>query len=116
MKDWEVQEKRGCERVRFSESVRFQLKEAQQFVGCTARDISESGICVTLNDFVPLNTQMVLQVQLALERMVDCIARVVWISKLPYSDRYQAGLEFEEAGSLMMTQRKIHQIIQENHK
>src|SRR3989338_4836688 len=88
-------EKRRFPRAQFHEAVHYQLKDESKFGGCLASDIGEGGIQVSLNDFVPINTELVLQMKLGrLARVVDLTGRVAWLQRVPFSDRYQVGLEF----------------------
>ncbi len=107
-----AKEKRVEPRVSFDESVQFQFKDPQKFGGCLACDISESGIRVYVNDFIPLNTELMLQMQLPSKNMVDCVGRVVWVTEVPYSSRYQAGLEFVNNEASHETKKEIGQYIQ----
>ena len=104
------QEKRRYRRIRFSEPVSFHLKDPHNFGGCLARDLSEGGIQLNFNEFVPLNSEIVLQLQLSrLPKVVDVTGRVVWLQRVPYSDRYAVGLQFEKSESL--SSQEIRQFI-----
>lgn len=88
------QNRRSFRRVECRSLVKFKVKDSAEPSGCLARDISDGGIKINLNDFVPLNSEVNIEVQLVAQRIVDCVARIVWIEKMPFMDRYQAGLEF----------------------
>ncbi|MBU0467647.1 MAG: PilZ domain-containing protein [Candidatus Omnitrophica bacterium] len=103
-----VQEKRSFQRVECRNLVRFKLKDSAESEGCLAHDISDGGIKINLNEFVPLNSEVNLEVQLATQRIVDCVARIVWIEKMPFMDRYQAGLEFDNDRLERNAKIKIH--------
>ena len=106
-----VDERRSFYRVHSARAVRFQLKDPQQFGGCLSCDLSQGGIRVQFGDFVPLNTEMTLQIQLSDESVVDCPCRVAWVEKNRFGDRYQAGLEFSGRESNPDFQRKIHNFL-----
>ena len=101
-------EKRQFHRVHRAQAVRFQLKDPSQFGGCLSCDLSQGGVRVQFNEFVPLNTEMTLQIQLSDESIVECPCRVAWVEKNRFGDRYQAGLEFIQGESILNSQRKIH--------
>jgi Tfp pilus assembly protein PilZ len=103
-------ERRQFNRIRRAQPVQFQLKDPSQYGGCLSCDLSQGGIRVQLNDFIPLNTEMTLQIRLSDESVVDCPCRVAWVEKSRFSDRYQAGLEFE-GESTLDSQRKIHRFL-----
>ena len=110
--EMDASERRNCRRVQFREPVQYQYKDPSQFGGWLACDISESGIKVNINDFVPLDAEFTLQVPLANGKIIDCLGRVVWVQKLPFSDCYHAGLKFEAVDSIAEVQNDLHQYIQ----
>ncbi len=91
-------EKRRFRRARFSDAISYRLKDVNHFGGCLGCDISEGGVRIQFNDFVPINTEMVLQMKLSnIPKVIDVTGRVVWLQQVPYSDRYQIGLQFTKA-------------------
>ncbi|HBR14701.1 MAG TPA: hypothetical protein DD723_04040 [Candidatus Omnitrophica bacterium] len=104
-------EKRYAKRIKLSSPVHFQGKDPSQYGGCLSRDLSEGGIQVSLYDFVPIHSILTLQVQLAQEKVVDCLARVVWIEKHPSMLRYQVGLEFVATEDILKAKKEIYQFI-----
>ena len=94
--DIRTQEKRICPRAHVSEPVHYQFKNPQEFGGCLSADISESGIRLVVPEFIPLESSIVLQVQLPNGRYAEAEARVKWVHKYPHMERYQVGLEFVE--------------------
>ncbi|HLF18177.1 MAG TPA: PilZ domain-containing protein [Candidatus Omnitrophota bacterium] len=95
-------------RMRFKDAVRFEQKDQAQFGGSVALDLSSSGLRMRFNDYVPVGTELVLQIHLNEEKIVECMGKVVWVTKYPYSDHYQAGLEFESPENLAESKAKIH--------
>ncbi len=95
MNENNVRERRQFSRIRLDEPVRYQLKDPTQFGGCLSCDIGAGGIRISVNDFIPLNTELALQVHLSSKRVVDRKGRVVWVEKFRFADRYQAGVEFD---------------------
>ncbi len=91
-------EKRRFRRVRFSEPVHYQLKETSRFGGCLSLDISEGGMKINFDDFIPLNTEIALQLKLTgIPRIIDLLGKVVWLQQVPFSERYHVGLRFEQS-------------------
>jgi c-di-GMP-binding flagellar brake protein YcgR len=105
-------ERRNFKRIRFDQPVQFQFKDPSCWGGCLSRDISEGGIRVNSSGFVPLHTELILRIQLAAERVVEGVAHVVWVAKLPWMDRYRLGLEFEPSDSLWEFRKEISRVIQ----
>lgn len=105
------EEKRRFARVTFKQPVQFQLKDPVQLGGSLSFDLSEGGVRIRLNDFIPLAAELPLQIQLTIEQAVDCVGRVVWVRKVPFSDSYHVGLEFIATESLGRVKEKIRQWI-----
>ena len=94
MEDWDGVNRRGLRRMRFSEPVWFEARDIGLSGGCLASDLSESGIKLNLPQFIPLDKELSLQVHLNSQKVVHCLGRVVWVTKVPFMDRYQTGIEF----------------------
>ncbi len=96
-----VIEKRRFPRASFRDAVSYHTGDISGFGGCLAYDISEGGIKVNFNDFIPVHSEMVLQMKLnKIAKVVETKARVVWVQQVAYSDRYQMGLQFTESDPL----------------
>lgn len=111
MNDRFGQEKRSFQRAKCVRPVQFQLKDPRFYGGCQSQDLSEGGVQIDLNDFLPLNTEIIVQLQLASEKIVDCVGRIVWVQKMPFTDRYRAGLRFDETNSLLGSRRNIQRYV-----
>ena len=107
----EGHERRRHKRLKFSESVQFQHRDPSQYGGCLSKDISEGGIRLNFSDFVPIDTELVLSVNLAKDKMIDCMGRVVWVERVPFSEQYHVGIEFTESDSLFDSRQEIHKMI-----
>ncbi len=95
MESFEGKDRRGFKRIRHSEAVRYQHVDPNQFGGCLSKDISESGVRLHLNDFIPLNTEVFMKIELSPGRVLDCSGRVVWVEQVPFAETYQAGLKVD---------------------
>ena len=104
-----VDERRRDPRVQVSEAVRYQFKDPTAFGGCLSADISESGIRIIVTEFIPLDSHILLQVQLPNGKYAEAEAKVMWATKYPHMDRFQIGLEFIEPHE---AKQLIHQYIQ----
>ncbi len=111
MKNSGEEENRVFSRIPFKQPVQYQSLRYEDIVGCVASDLSEGGLRVNINHFVPMNTPLAIQIQLDDLKKVECLARVVWISKMRYSDRYIAGLEFDPESIIAQTKHKLHQFV-----
>ena len=90
-------EKRSFKRKSVSASVSYQLKSSSEFGSTLTCDISEDGLRLNFNRFIPNNTDFVLQMNLpAAPKVINAVGRVVWAQRIAHSDRYQLGLKFQE--------------------
>jgi c-di-GMP-binding flagellar brake protein YcgR len=93
--NYQDKEKRASERKRIYAPVRYQLKSSQVFGAASSCDISEGGLRLNFEKFVPNNTEFLLQMNLpTMPKIINALGKVVWANRLPHSDRYQLGLKF----------------------
>jgi c-di-GMP-binding flagellar brake protein YcgR len=96
---WE--ERRKFPRVSFNTSVAYQNKGDNAVTYALTKDLSQTGMCLTLDKFIPKDAELILD--FALDNYLGQIrtkARVAWIQRLPYAQQYRAGLEFRETEPL----------------
>lgn len=90
-------EKRIFKRKSVAASVRYQLKSSREFGSTLSCDISEDGLRLNFDRFIPNNTDFLLQMNLpSATKVINAVAKVVWAQRVPHSDRYQLGLKFQE--------------------
>jgi c-di-GMP-binding flagellar brake protein YcgR len=104
-------ERRGGQRISHSEPVQFQINEQAAMGGSLSKDISQGGIRLRLSEFLPLGTHLGLQLYLSPDRVVECSGRVVWISQIPHSDYYYAGLQFDDESVVGEVKDRIQEFI-----
>lgn len=114
MEEQNAAERRAFKRVIHAEPVQLQLTEYTPPVGSLAKDLSEGGLRLRINEFIPLGTEISVNVQLAPGKLVESTAEVVWISQIPHSESYQVGLEFQNLNSLLSSRQEIHTFIDSN--
>jgi Tfp pilus assembly protein PilZ len=108
------EEKRKATRVKFQEALDFHWKNTPLMGGCLACDLSEGGIRINFNEFVPLDTEIELTIKLKDQAtVITLLGKVVWVKQVPFSDRYQIGLEFagNDLDSATESSQEIHQYI-----
>ena len=109
-----IAEKRRFKRVQFRDPVKYHFRDISNFGGCLAYDISEGGMRINFFDFVPVNTEMNFQLKLSsIPKLIDVTGRVVWLQQVPYSDRYQIGLQFTEPDTL--SREEIRSYVKSHH-
>ncbi len=89
-------EQRRAQRFIFREPVLYQIRTNEEWKGSLSANLSEGGILIISNDFVPLNTQIYLQIHMNKNRIAELIGTVMRVQKLPYSDYFHLGLEFKD--------------------
>ena len=105
-------EMRKFDRYNHKEPVEILFRGKGVPAGSLSGDLSGGGVRVFINDFMPLNEEVTLQVKLADGRVIECGARIVWIRKNRFNDSYQAGLEFTGDRSVVNVQRVISGYLQ----
>ena len=104
-------ERRIFPRVNFKEPVEFELKDGSALIGSLSSDLSEGGIRLRLFKFVPLNSDITLFVKLSWQKTIECQGRVVWVEEIPFSENYQAGVQFKEEDGLVFYRREMRQFL-----
>ncbi len=89
-----ILEKRECCRKKFNYPVNFEIKGNHVSGGCLSYDISLKGLRIYLSNFVAVGTQLNLQVNLGSRNFTEMVGQVVWLKRVPFSDRFLVGLKF----------------------
>ncbi|MFC1624309.1 PilZ domain-containing protein [Candidatus Omnitrophota bacterium] len=91
------EEKRISERIAAVAPMRYQLKGSQRFSNTMGRDISDRGIGFISNEFLPVSTHLVFEIQHPkTEAFIKAVGEVVWISDNPHSESFSIGARFIE--------------------
>ena len=70
-----------------------------------SKDISKSGIRIQTNIFLPVNTQLKIEITLKdPPQMITAFAKVIWIKRFSTNDFCEAGLKFFNTSNEMMQQ------------
>ena len=104
-------DKRQSQRISFSQPIELETVGQENVEGCLGCDLSDSGARINLSDFVPIGKEYVVRTRLENGQVIECMAKVVWVSKMPHSERYQAGLHFLQPEQLVDTKRRIQSYI-----
>ena len=88
-------EKRNFARLGLRTPVRYQIRGQSQFDNTISNDISLGGISFTSNNFIPLKTPVMLEVNI-LSKVFKAIGKIAWAQPIPHSYRNVMGLEFVE--------------------
>jgi hypothetical protein len=91
-------EKRQYSRYTFREPVRYALTQDLPENGSLGADISDGGVRIRVQQFIPLKT--ILNLKLHLKdptRVVPVKGQVVWVREVPHSDVFDIGIRFLQA-------------------
>ncbi|MCA9399822.1 MAG: PilZ domain-containing protein, partial [Candidatus Omnitrophica bacterium] len=101
------EEKRQYRRARYAEPLECQFPDPSRYGGALSCDLSAGGLRMKYHDFIPLGTELTVNVPTESNKIVECQGKVMWASKMPLTDWYEIGLKFTEDGSGVMTRKKI---------
>lgn len=91
----ENQEKRQFYRLKFTNPVIYHSLNQLDFGGSVACDISEGGIKINLPQFIPVDTELSLQIEFSKDNVSHCTGRVKWVEELPLVERFRIGIRFD---------------------
>jgi hypothetical protein len=88
-------DKRIASRILFDSPIRYRQKGVTGYSDTVGKNISNSGISFVSNEFVPINSHLVLELRSPWQmEPIQSLAEVVWISNQPYSERFEVGARF----------------------
>ncbi|MFC1703490.1 PilZ domain-containing protein [Candidatus Omnitrophota bacterium] len=82
--------------VRYGCTVPIMCRRGTAFEHGQTRDISENGIGLISQKFIPKNSKLILEIALApATEPLMALGKVKWVEKMGYSEMYRLGLQFE---------------------
>ena len=105
-------ERRNFNRLQLAQPVQCDLKGWEEQKGALSCDMSEGGMRLNIATFLPLHAEVMVKIQSNYGQVIECRAQVVWIQRIPFTERYQAGLEFIRDKDFIYTQKQIRKCIQ----
>jgi len=88
-------DKRIASRILFNSPIRYQQKGSGKYSDTVGKDISNSGIGLISNEFIPKNSHLVFELRSPWQlEPIQRLAEVVWVSNQPYSERFEVGAKF----------------------
>ncbi|MDP8259668.1 MAG: PilZ domain-containing protein [Candidatus Gygaella obscura] len=90
-----TQNKRNTNRLRMHLPITYKVMSNPKFGKTVTKDISKSGMRMISENFIPPLTELTLQINL-FSKILNPTAKVIWSQRLPYSDRYQVGVKFDQ--------------------
>jgi len=98
----EIPEKRLSRRLKVSLPITLQSLSPNKYFGETiTRDISATGLRINMDNFSTPQSNFLVRLRIPeVNKVIEAMARVVWSQRIPYSDKYQTGLQFYEINSI----------------
>ena len=91
----ETPERRKAER--FHCAVPVMCRRGTAFDNSQTKDISEHGIGLISQRFIPRNSKLLLEIALKpASEPILVVGKVRWVEKMGYSEMYRLGMEFED--------------------
>lgn len=88
-------DRRKVKRLPLSYPIRYQKKGSQEYGNSIGRDISNSGIGFTSNEYFPIRTQLIFELEHPdRHKFIKAVGEVVWASSEQYSERFSVGAKF----------------------
>ena len=105
-------EKRRDFRIKENLPIRYESTPRGKYGNALTEDISEGGVRLTLDEFIPKLSKMLLMINLTPNRLVELNAEVRWAERVSHSYRYEVGLEFQDVNP--DTRRSISEYVSSN--
>jgi|GEM_PF-955850 len=108
-------ERRKAKRVEFRQPIQYRSRESEQLQGSLGYDLSEGGLRLQTESFIPLKKPLSIHMELGSGQSVEMDGHVVWVQLVPHAERYHVGLSFEDVKAVAdpntNSKKIIHQYI-----
>lgn len=105
-------DRREFRRVRYAEPVGFTVPRLVGAAGGgLSGDLSPGGLRLNVAEFIAAGTELTVQFRLDDGQAVECQARVAWVEKQRFSDRYYVGLTFLPLDSAAQIRKHINRFV-----
>lgn len=91
----DFREKRAYPRIDLKAPIRYQIRGIPSYQRALSNDISVGGMGFTCDDFIPIETSLMLEINL-LRRILKPIGKIVRSCNLPHTNKNRLGIEFVE--------------------
>lgn len=92
-------EKRHSRRIELRTPIRYQIRGSADYNSAISDNISEGGLALTTDRFIPVATTVMFQIKL-LSHILNPIGRIAWAQTVAHSDKNRFGVEFMELNPL----------------
>lgn len=77
----------------------YELRDQQKYGDGLTRDISEGGLSMISEEYIPQASQMSVRINLAPDHPIEVGGEVRWAWRMPHSYHYEVGLAFTDVSS-----------------
>ena len=109
-----LDERRNSNRIDLRVPVQYRTKSKEQTIGCLSHDLSTEGVGINVEDFMPLNSEVSLQIGLQPNKVVEINGKISWIQTIPYADRYRIGVRFEDDDVSYFAKQEIKKFLEQS--
>ena len=88
--------RRRAQRITAKLTTRYELRPEKKYANVLTQDISESGIRMLSDGFIPRMSRVAVQINLSPHKLVELNGEIKWSRRVAYSNYYQTGLEFKD--------------------
>lgn len=89
-------EKRRAFRLKAGLPLQYEFINENRYGNVLTQDISESGVRMISDAFMPRMTKLNLQINLTPLKLIKLNGEIKWSQRVPHSYHYQAGIEFKD--------------------
>jgi len=108
-----VEKQRRYKRVVFREPYQLTTRKGELLGSSLSFDLSIGGIRLRAEDFLPLGSEVSIRFSCKEDRLLTMNGKVSWVQKVPHSDAYQIGVEFDEAQENLYWKTLIRDFVKE---
>ena len=89
-------DRRRAQRLKAKLTAHYELKAEKKYGNLLTQDISEGGIRMLSDGFIPRLSKVAVQLNLTPHKLVELNGEIRWSQRAAYSNYYQTGLEFRD--------------------
>ena len=89
-------DRRRAQRLKAKLTAHCELRAEKKYANVLTQDISESGIRMLSDGFIPRLSKIAVQINLSPRKLIELNGEIKWSQRVAYSNYYQTGLEFKD--------------------
>lgn len=88
--------RRRAQRLKAKLTTHYELRAEKKYADVLTQDISESGIRMLSDGFIPRMRKVAVRINLSPHKLIELNGEIKWSQRVAYSNYYQTGLEFKD--------------------